>query len=129
MMPRLPDSKWLPRLVLRFLGFFEFKSFVCSRLLAFDSAFAGNSDKQAQAFFDGTNLTGFQVELTDAEVLELAQSPRSYVPGRVRFGESNWQRVGVRLKGTGTFQPIYAHPSLTLKFNWKPPGLIPKASG
>jgi spore coat protein H len=80
---------------------------------------AGQNEIQAQAFFDSTNLTIFRVQLEPAEFRGLVERPRSYVRGRVCVGEKTWENVGVRLKGNGTFQPITARPSLTLKFNWK----------
>lgn len=90
-------------------------------LIAFTGlpASGAQNEEKAQAFFDSTNLITFLVELGNAEVQQLAQSPRSYVRGTVRVGERSFENVGVRLKGSGTFQPIYAHPSLTVKFNWK----------
>jgi spore coat protein H len=110
----------------RFFGLFLGRSFLqvsagCLLLMAFAMApsSASQSADKAQAFFDSTNLTLFQVELADAEIQELMQTPRSYVPGKVRVGERTWENVGIRLKGTGTFEPIYARPSLALKFNWK----------
>src|SRR5260370_21676018 len=85
-------------------------------------AIGAQNEEKAQDFFDSTNLTTFRVELDNPEFGQLAQRPKSYVRGRVRVGESTWENVGVRLKGSGTFQPVYAHPSLTLKFNWKEAG-------
>lgn len=82
---------------------------------------ASERQKKAQDFFDSTNLLTFQVELGLPEFDALAQRPRTYVAGRVRVGERVWENVGVRLKGSGTFEPIFRHPSLTLKFNWREP--------
>lgn len=98
-------------------------SSVCALLLAFAvlPSAAAQSDEQAQAFFDSTNLTAFHVRLAEPEFQQLEQTPKSYVRGQVRIGERTFENVGVRLKGTGTFEPIHARPSLSLKFNWKEP--------
>ena len=85
------------------------------------SAAPGHNEKQAQRFFESTNLTLFQVELDEVAVGQLESRPKTYVSGRVRVAGEVLEEVGIRLKGSGTFQPIYEHPSLTLKFNWRKP--------
>jgi hypothetical protein len=82
---------------------------------------AAQHEAESQAFFNSTNLTVFHVELQSTEVRNLAAVPKTYVPGTVRVGGCVFEKVGIRLKGMGTFEPIYARPSLTLKFNWKEP--------
>ena len=82
---------------------------------------ASGPEEQAREFFQSTNLLTFRVELDDAAVAELSQNPRRYVRGTVRVGDGVWEDVGIRLKGSGTFQPITERPSLALKFNWKGP--------
>jgi hypothetical protein len=77
------------------------------------------SDVQSEAFFADTNLTVFHVEIGSAEYRALGQQPRRYVEGKVRVNGKSYEQVGVRLKGTGTFQPVSMHPNLSLKFNWK----------
>src|SRR5579859_6882290 len=80
---------------------------------------AADSEQKAQEFFSSTNLLMFRVELDASAESQLEMRPKNYAPGRVRVGDQVWENVGIRLKGSGTFQPIYEHPSLTLKFNWK----------
>jgi hypothetical protein len=82
---------------------------------------AGMAENEGKAneFFSSTNLLTFRVELDPSELGELAQRPKTYVQGRVRVGEKEFENVGIRLKGSGTFQPIYERPSIALKFNWK----------
>jgi hypothetical protein len=75
--------------------------------------------EEAQAFFDSTNLITFKVELDDPEYGALTERPKTYVLGKAQIEGHTWENIGIRLKGSGTFQPIYEHPSLTLKFNWK----------
>lgn len=90
-------------------------------IAVFWSAGASEHERQAKEFFESTNLITFRVELGESEFNQLAQRPKSYVCGRVRVGDQAWENVGIRLKGSGTFQPIDQHPSLALKFNWKEP--------
>jgi len=73
----------------------------------------------ANEFFTGTNLLKFQVRLDERAFETLADQPKRYVSGQVQVGDHLWEEVGIRLKGSGTFQPVYDHPSLALKFNWK----------
>ncbi|HZR19835.1 MAG TPA: CotH kinase family protein [Verrucomicrobiae bacterium] len=83
---------------------------------------ASQQSDSAEEFFNSTNLLTFSVELDEAAFEQLTEHPRTYVRGRVRVGEQVWEQVGIRLKGSGTFQPVYERPSLTLKFNWKEAG-------
>jgi hypothetical protein len=77
------------------------------------------SEDAAAAFFASTNLVTFHVELKPAAYEQLLRQPRTYVAGRVRVNDRLFEQVGVRLKGSGTFQQISKDPSLALKFNWK----------
>src|SRR5690348_9362773 len=54
---------------------------------------ASDHEEKAQDFFESTNLLTFKVELDNAEFNQLAQRPRTYVPGRVRVGERVWENV------------------------------------
>lgn len=80
---------------------------------------ANQNEEKAEEFFNSTNLITFQIELQDSEYQQLAERPKTYARGRVRVGDQVWEDVGIRLKGSGTFQTIFDHPSLALKFNWK----------
>ena len=93
----------------------------CLILLPESRGPGAQKENDARTFFDSTNLVTFQVDLGDSALRQLEQNPRNYVEGRVSAGTLTYESVGIRLKGTGTFQPIQAHPSLTLKFNWKQP--------
>jgi hypothetical protein len=78
-------------------------------------------DTKAHDFFLSTNLVVFRIEVPDAELRALEENPRAYVCGTVRVPGLVLERVGIRLKGTGTFEPVSARPSLALKFNWQKP--------
>jgi len=83
---------------------------------------AGQLPDNPEEFFNCTNLLTFWVELDQGAFQQLSERPKSYVSGRVHVGDQVWEHVGIRLKGSGTFQPVYEHPSLALKFNWKEAG-------
>jgi hypothetical protein len=85
-------------------------------------AVASQAQDSAQEFFDSTNLLTFRVELDQGACEQLSERPKAYVSGRVRVGDRVWENVGIRLKGGGTFKPVYEQPSLSLKFNWKQSG-------
>ena len=84
-------------------------------------AVPGDAALRAHCFFQSPQLCTFQVELGPAEYRELSQNSRGYVLGRVRVDGQVYEQVGVRLKGSGTFEPVGRHPNLALKFNWKNP--------
>ncbi len=108
----LPCSRLSPRLVCAL-------AFVILCLARAALAARNEADAAAQAFFDSPALVQFEVELDPERFEQLAQSPRRYVPGTVKVGNQSFEQVGVRLKGTGTFQPISKRPNLVLKFDWK----------
>jgi spore coat protein H len=85
----------------------------------YDECGAAELPTTASDFFASTNLLTLQIELDPGAVNRLEQHPKAYVEGRFRVGESSFEEVGVRLKGSGTFQPLYDHPSLAVKFNWR----------
>src|SRR5690242_11446987 len=92
--------------------------------LLFLPSLRGSNERQdhSEDFFDSTNLVTFRIELSQSAFDQLGERAKAYVGGRVRVGERAWENVGIRLKGSGTFQPIYDRPSLALKFNWKEQG-------
>lgn len=75
----------------------------------------------ADSLFTSPRLAVFDVDLSPAARSQLARSPRRYVPGRVAIDGRSFE-VGVRLQGTGNFEPLSRHPNLAIKFNWMKPG-------
>ncbi len=66
--------------------------------------------------FSETDILFIDIELSEASYLALEAEPTTYVDGAVTVGEHTWSRVGVRLKGTASFQPIDAKASFKIKF-------------
>ena len=69
------------------------------------------------AFFNDPGVRTFHFEIAPAGLSLLQRSQRTYVKGTVREGSQVFTNVGIRLKGMGSFRPIYEKPSLAVKFD------------
>jgi spore coat protein CotH len=58
-----------------------------------------------------------KIELSEAAQESLRKEPKTYVKAVVREGDRSYPDIGVRLKGSGSFQSIDKKPSLSLKFD------------
>src|SRR5947209_1170581 len=87
-------------------------------LLAVMPAFGSvvESTQTPSEFFASTNLVTFRIVLENRASQQLEERAKAYVSGRVEVGDQVFEDVGIRLKGSGTFQPLYDHPSLAVKF-------------
>src|SRR5687767_2115406 len=68
-------------------------------------------------FFNEPTVRVFQLEISDAALMQLRRAPRSYVTGTVREGDTVLTNVAIRLKGMGSFRGIDEKPSLVVKFD------------
>lgn len=74
-------------------------------------------DPSAKLFAPGS-IPHFDITLTPAAWNALERNPREYVEATVVVDGKKLERVGVHLKGAaGSYQPLGAHPALTLKVN------------
>jgi hypothetical protein len=72
----------------------------------------------SQAYFDRTNLTRLELEISAPDLALLRQHPRTNVPARVREERVVYADVALHLKGgEGTRQGIDEKPSFTLNFD------------
>lgn len=59
----------------------------------------------------------FAIELDDAAIAALSADPKDYVQGTVTVDGDRYESVGVRLKGSGSFQDLSGKAAFKLDFN------------
>src|SRR5688500_10444657 len=62
-------------------------------------------------FFNDSKVRVFEFEIPQAGLMSLQRSQRAYVKATVREGSVVLTNVGVRLKGMGSFRPVFEKPS------------------
>jgi len=72
---------------------------------------------RSEVFFADPVVRLFQIEVSDAALLSLERSPRTYVTGTVREGDQVFTNMGIHLKGMGSFRPLEEKPSFVLNFD------------
>jgi spore coat protein H len=80
---------------------------------------AADGPKKApgEKFFNESEIRTFDFEISDAALIQLRRTPRSYVTGTVREGTHVLTNVAIRLKGMGSYRTIDEKPSLAVKFD------------
>ncbi len=66
--------------------------------------------------FSETEVMEIDLLLSEAAVDALRSDPNTFVEGSVTVGDHTWSPVGVRLKGSASFQPIDAKSNWKIKF-------------
>lgn len=98
-----------------------------SRATPEGEALPGGGDSEAildeRVFFADTGVLTVGIELSSAAIEELAGSPDEYVAGAMTLGEERFEGVGVRLKGSSTYQWLDGKPAWKLKFDEFEPGV------
>lgn len=69
------------------------------------------------AFFNDPKIRIFHFEVSPAALSSLQRSENTYVRGTIREGMQVLTNVGIRLKGMGSFRPIFEKPSFAVKFD------------
>jgi spore coat protein CotH len=82
----------------------------------------GKSAKKGSAasgedLFAGPKVHRLKIELSDSARESLTKNPKQYVKASVREGDQAFTDVGVRLKGSASFETVDKKPGLSLKFN------------
>jgi len=85
---------------------------ITSPLLAAEAKSPSGED-----LFTQPKIYRIKIDLSDSAQESLRKDPKRYVKAIVREGTTTLADVGVRLKGSATFQTIDKKPSLSLKFN------------
>src|SRR5437867_11605999 len=71
----------------------------------------------ADELFSQPKVFEIKIEIPSASLDSLKNDPHKYIRGVVREGTKVFTDAGIRLKGSGPFQPLDKRPSLALKFN------------
>ena len=91
-------------------------------LLSSGLALAASVEKKKKAdvgaeFFQDAKVRVFDFKVPEADLAQLVQSSRTYVSAQITEGEHVLEKVGIRLKGMGSFRPVDEKPSFTVKFD------------
>ena len=70
-----------------------------------------------EELFDESEVPVFYLNLPESSMQALRDDPRTYVPGAFTYGDVTLEPIGVRTKGSGSWQSIDDKPSLKIKFD------------
>ena len=70
-----------------------------------------------QAFFDVSVVQQVHLEVSDDGLVSLERDPFTYVPGNVVIGDTRLDNVGIRLKGSSSYQPLSGKAAFKVRFN------------
>jgi spore coat protein H len=73
--------------------------------------------KISDAFFSDPAVRVFDLQISEAALSQLQQSPRTYVTAELKEGETLLRNVAVRLKGVSSFRSILQKASFAIKFD------------
>jgi spore coat protein H len=88
-------------------------------LLSFTLAHAATKKPKTETedLFTQPKVYQLKIEIPSASLESLKNDPRKYIKGVIREGDKVYADVGIRLKGSGSFQPLQKKPSLAIKLN------------
>jgi len=96
-------------------------AFCSLALVAQGAAKKSSSSKKGGSDLDDLfvqpKIFDIKIEIPSASLESLKNDPHKYVKGIVREGSKVYSDAGIRLKGSGSLQPIEKRPSLAIKFN------------
>src|SRR5688572_26419998 len=113
-----PGTKHVQRWI-RPLVFVVVAAWLAVSSLAAESPQAPPSAKKDASwdFFNDPKIRIFHFEISPAALSSLQRSENTYVKGTVREGTQMFTNVGIRLKGMGSFRPVFEKPSFAVKFD------------
>ena len=83
----------------------------------------GAAPDGASLLFDPTTVLEFTLTVSDAGIAALRADPDAWVEGALEFQGATWSPIGVRIKGSASFQPIDEKPALKLELDEYSPAL------
>jgi spore coat protein CotH len=107
-----PGAKIVRSLIALFAGLF-----LAAPLIVEAAANPAPKKDASWEYFNDPKIRTFHFEIAPAGLTVLQRSQRTYVKGTVREGSQVFTNVGIRLKGMGSFRPLYEKPSLAVKFD------------
>jgi len=78
---------------------------------------SGSAASSGEDLFAKPAVHRIKIDLSEAAQESLRKDPKRYVKATVKEGSETYADVGVRLKGSASFQTIDKKPSLSLKFD------------
>lgn len=79
--------------------------------------FCEDQRRPGEELFKSSQIPLFEIDIDEAAFRILNETNRTYVRGTFKGMGHVLEKVGFRLKGRSTFQPLDRKPSLTVKFN------------
>jgi hypothetical protein len=92
-------------------------AFLAMPAMAAEGKSTKGSGSSGDDLFAQPGVLRIKIELSDSAQEALRKEPKNYVKAVVREGDQSFTDVGVRLKGSATFETIDKKPGLSLKFN------------
>src|SRR4051812_3007766 len=90
---------------------------VCAMLVCNLGAANKTPKPEVDELFSQPNVLRIRIEIPSASLDSLQKDSRKYVRGVIRDSSKTYSEVGIRLKGSGSFQPSDKKPALAIKFN------------
>jgi len=76
----------------------------------------------AHPVFDKTVVHELHIDIDELGIQALRDAPTEWTDADLRVGDRTWEAIGIRIKGSASWQPVDEKPALKLKFDEYRPG-------